>query len=66
MTIGDLPVSSDDVWVSFVVRDQQLVPVGGDTVLHPGDDVLVLADPDLRDELLALFTRPGGASGPRG
>ena len=61
VTIGDLPVSSDDVWVSFVVRDQQLVTVGGDTVLHPGDDVLVLADPDLRDELLALFTRPGGA-----
>jgi hypothetical protein len=48
------------------VRDQQLVTVGGDTVLHPGDDVLVLADPDLRDELLALFTRPGGASGLRG
>jgi cell volume regulation protein A len=66
VTIGDLPVSSDDVWVSFVVRDQQLVPVGGDTVLHPGDDVLVLADPDLRDELLGVFTRPGAASGPRG
>lgn len=61
VTIRDLPVSSDDVWVSFVVRDQQLVTVRGDTTLQPGDDVLVLADPELHTELLGLFSPPGDA-----
>jgi potassium/hydrogen antiporter len=60
VSIQDLPVSSDDVWVSFVVRDQQLVAVSGDTVLTPGDDVLILADPDLQQELDDLFAGPGG------
>jgi cell volume regulation protein A len=54
-TIEDLPVSSENVWISFVVREQQLVAVGGKTVLRAGDEVLVLAHPDLHDELVALF-----------
>jgi cell volume regulation protein A len=51
----DLPV---DVWVSFLIRDQLLVPVTGETLLQADDDVLVLADPDLHDELEAMFTAP--------
>jgi len=54
-TIGEINASTSDVWVSFVVRDGRLVPVSGDTELHAGDDVLVLADPDLRAELEAAF-----------
>lgn len=44
--LADLPV---DVWVSFVVRDHQLLTVRGDTTLRAGDDVLVLADDDVRE-----------------
>jgi cell volume regulation protein A len=50
--LADLPV---DVWVSFVVRDHQLLTVRGDTALRAGDDVLVLADDDLRERLIATF-----------
>jgi cell volume regulation protein A len=55
-TIGDLTTLSEDVWVSFVVRAAELLAVRGDTRLAAGDEVLVLAPPDLRDELAAAFT----------
>jgi cell volume regulation protein A len=45
-------------WVSFIVRDGQLVPVRSSARLRAGDDVLVLADPSLRDELATGFERP--------
>ena len=54
-TIGDLALLPGDAWVSFVVRDGQLVPIREDTVLRPGDDVLVLADPGLRGQLVTAF-----------
>jgi hypothetical protein len=38
-----------------VVRDGQLVPITGDTRLRPGDDVLVLAEPSLRKQLITAF-----------
>ena len=56
--VQDLVDLPGDVWVSFCIRDQQLLPVSGDTRLEAGDDVLVLADPDLRDDLSAMFERP--------
>jgi NhaP-type Na+/H+ and K+/H+ antiporter len=43
--------------VSFLVRDQRLLPVSGDTRLSAGDDVLVLAEPDRRADLSAMFER---------
>ena len=58
VSIQALPVSTDDLWVSFVVRDQQLVNVSGDTVLAAGDDVLILAEPDMGEELQRLFAPP--------
>jgi len=44
------------MWVSIVVRDAQLVTVRENTQLRAGDDVVVLADPDLRDQLVTAFS----------
>jgi cell volume regulation protein A len=57
-TIKELSRLPEDVWVSFLVRDQQLVPVNRDTALRAGDDILVLGDPDRRESLRAAFERP--------
>lgn len=51
-----------DAWVSFAVRRGELIPVQGDTELQPGDELLVLADPDQHEELLAAFARPEDAA----
>jgi cell volume regulation protein A len=59
--LADLPV---DVWVSFVVRDHQLLTVCRDTTLRAGDDVLVLADDDLRERLTATFEQTETAPPP--
>jgi cell volume regulation protein A len=57
-TIDELAGLPGEAWVSFVVRDGQLVPIRGGTRLRPGDDVLVLADPGLRDKLIRAFEGP--------
>jgi cell volume regulation protein A len=57
-TVADLARLPGGAWVSFVVRDGQLVPVRHDTRLHAGDDVLVLADPGLRERLGRAFAGP--------
>jgi potassium/hydrogen antiporter len=62
-TIGDLAGLPGDAWVSFVVRDGQLVPIRPGTRLRAGDDVLVLADTGLHEELARAFegnSAPGG------
>jgi potassium/hydrogen antiporter len=41
--IGDLALG-EKLWISLVNRQGQLVPVGRDTVLQAGDEVLALAD----------------------
>jgi potassium/hydrogen antiporter len=38
-----------------VVRATGLVPVRGDAELEAGDEVVVLADPELHDTLVELF-----------
>ena len=50
--IADVADLSDDVWVSFVFRQAQLLRVRGDTQLLAGDEVLVLASQDMRDRLV--------------
>jgi cell volume regulation protein A len=55
--IEDLEVLPDGAWISLVVRDKRLLQVRGDRELQAGDDVLVLADPDSRDDLAATFQR---------
>ena len=57
-TIDDLGEILGDAWVSLVVRDGRLVPLRGDAELRAGDDVLVLAEPGLRDALTVQFERP--------
>jgi cell volume regulation protein A len=54
-TIEALGDRAGDIWVSIVVRTTGLVPVRGDTELQAGDEVVVLADPELRHTLVALF-----------
>jgi hypothetical protein len=44
----DLDVS-DDFWISFVVREDQLVPVSGSIILRAGDEI----------PALPIRTRPG-------
>jgi cell volume regulation protein A len=47
-----------DAWISLVVRNGQLVAVRSDTKLEAGDEVLVQADPNMRDQLTSLFEEP--------
>ncbi|OBK16236.1 cation:proton antiporter domain-containing protein [Mycobacterium asiaticum] len=54
-TIEDLGEHVGDIWVSMVVRNAGLVPVRGDTALRAGDEVVVLADPELHEALADLF-----------
>jgi Trk K+ transport system NAD-binding subunit len=53
--IADLAVG-EDVWISFVIRDDQLVPVRGSTTLHVGDEILALTDPERDPDLAPIFT----------
>jgi cell volume regulation protein A len=57
-TVDELSGLPGQAWVSFIVRDGQLVPIQPGTRLRPGDDVLVLADPDLHDKLTRIFGKP--------
>jgi cell volume regulation protein A len=60
--IGDLDVG-EDVWISFVIRNDQLVPVSGSTTLRGGDEILALTDPERGPDLTPIFTaRPGTGS----
>ena len=43
-----------DLWISVVVRDGKPLRVDADTVLRPGDDVLILTEPD--SETGAVFS----------
>jgi hypothetical protein len=52
VAIEDLPLG-EDVWISMISREGQLVQVHGETVLQAGDEVLALAEHD--DQAAALF-----------
>jgi cell volume regulation protein A len=53
--VDELHTLPADAWISLVVRDKRLLSVSGERELKAGDDVLVLADPDSREGLLATF-----------
>jgi potassium/hydrogen antiporter len=55
--VSDLPCG-EDVWVSLIIRDGNLVTPTDDMTLRAGDDVLVLAEPDEAPTLDRLFTAP--------
>jgi potassium/hydrogen antiporter len=56
-TIGDLDLG-EDVWISLVIRDGQLIPVQGSTTLWAGDEILALTDPERAPDLASVFTAP--------
>jgi len=58
-TIGELAVG-EDVWISLVIRDGQLVPVQGSTMLRAGDEILALTDPGRTPDLTPVFTSGPG------
>ena len=58
--VSDLPCG-EDVWVSLIIRDGNLVTATDDMTLRAGDDVLVLAEPDEAPALDRLFTAPRGS-----
>ena len=60
--VTELPLS-EDVWVSLIVRDGNLVTATGDMTLRAGDDVLLLAEPDETPALDRLFTMPRAPEG---
>ncbi len=53
--IEDLPCG-ENAWVIFIIRHGRLVPARSDTRMEPGDEVVVLADPDEVPALKKLFT----------
>ncbi|QLL09384.1 cation:proton antiporter [Mycobacterium vicinigordonae] len=54
-TIEHLSDRVGDIWVSIVVRATGLVAVRGHTELQAGDEVVILADPELHNGLAELF-----------
>ena len=60
--VSDLPCG-EDVWISLIIRDGNLVTPTDDMTLRAGDDVLVLAEPDEAPALDRLFTTPKPAGG---
>ena len=57
-TIEELADLPGDLWVSFVIRDQQLLTVRPDTTLLAGDDVLVITEPSDHSQLVTIFATP--------
>jgi potassium/hydrogen antiporter len=57
-TVEGLGDRVGDIWVSIVVRATALVTVQGDTELTAGDEVVILADPELHDVLAEIFSHP--------
>jgi len=55
--IGELELG-EDVWISLVIRDGQLIPVQGATTLRAGDELVALTDPERASDLASVFTAP--------
>jgi cell volume regulation protein A len=64
-TIGELPIG-EHTWVALVVRAGRTEQPRGSLRLEPGDEVVLLSDPAYEQALRRVFTRPRGASAPKG
>jgi trk system potassium uptake protein TrkA len=53
--IREINVPRDATFVA-IVRDDHVVMARGDTVFHPGDEVLALVTPDSEDEVRHILT----------
>ena len=58
--IRELSRLPESAWVSLLVRDGRLVPVRADTVLEPGDEALVLGEPQDAGLVADLFEHGDG------
>lgn len=56
-TIADLDLGEDS-WISMINRGGGLVSIRGNAVLHAGDEVLLLTDPDSDADPAPLFMKP--------
>lgn len=57
--LDDVPGLAEGTWVSLVIRNHALVSVRGDTVLLPGDELLLLVDEEQEPgPVCAVFTSP--------
>jgi cell volume regulation protein A len=56
--VAEIADLAESVWLSFVVRNGQLLTVNGETQLRAGDYVLALADADQRSRLAQAFGAP--------
>jgi potassium/hydrogen antiporter len=54
-SLRQLDELGEEAWISFVVRESQLVPVTGGTRLRAGDELLILAEPESMKRLLEIF-----------
>jgi cell volume regulation protein A len=52
--IRELPIG-ERTWVSVLVRDGEPVVARGSTVLQPGDELVVMAEPEAAPALRHLF-----------
>jgi len=57
-TIAELDDLPGEIWISFVVRDHQLLTVRPGTRLRAGDEVLVVGHPDDHTALTRMFDAP--------
>jgi cell volume regulation protein A len=60
--ISALPFG-EEAWVTMVVRGGHLVPARGGTRLEPGDEVLIVVDPEAHTNLDAVFLHPAPPPG---
>jgi cell volume regulation protein A len=60
--IDDLPLG-EDTWISFIVREDNLVPIQAETRLRTGDEVVVLSGDTDHTHLSTVFTRPQPPAG---
>ncbi|MET3808267.1 cell volume regulation protein A [Nakamurella sp. UYEF19] len=58
-TVEQLSELPGEVWVSFVIRDRELLHVRPGTRLQAGDDILVQTEPANHPKLVAMFETPG-------
>jgi cell volume regulation protein A len=63
-TIDALPCG-EDVWVSLIIRERNLVTTNRDTRLKAGDDVLLLSAPENAAAIEELFTTPAADGNPK-
>ncbi len=54
-SLRQLDELGEEAWISFVLRESQLVPVTGGTRLRAGDELLILAEPASMKRLLNIF-----------